>query len=575
MAKTPVVLVPGFGGSFNLRVLLDWRGPTLDGWDFPPFVDYGKTFLDAFARAGYTRNTDLFVAFYDWRKSVGDSASNYLMPWIDRAKARSGSGKVILIGHSMGGLVSRAYIQSNSYRGDVERLITLGTPHRGSPESYYPWAGGEVRWGPVATVVLNVYLWYLQHIHPFQTGLNRLRTIRTQAPGVRDLLPLDDYLESQGPPPTPRSVAKMLERNLLGDIVLSRAGLDTLLARAPLTTISGSGFTTIRGLVVQDAPASNEDPRPYADGKPVGELTTGDGDGTVLLRSARFDDSRVRNLPPVTVAHDQLPDKAFDRVMVELGIAVPSLAPAAAPVPRLVIMTASPVDLTVEPPAAGPAVLGEERPGRRRAVRARNYGHRGKQLNMAVIPRPAAGTYTVRLRGTGTGSFALGALVVGVQAAAVLSADGQAAAQPTTTPISTALGQVAAETELLYQIELPSDTATPQVRLDAAATARNAVERLRAASAAPPPMVLGEELPAPAVSAVLSAADAPEDARETVRAALVDGDEQAIERLVELLGAANRDTLGLIAQVAEQVVGPKDRDLALGLLAQIGQVAGI
>ena len=88
-------------------------------------------------------------------------------------------------------------------------------------------------------------------------------------------------------------------------------------------------------------------------------------------------------------------------------------------------MTASPVELTVELPAAQPAVLGvEATPARRqRRVRSHNYGHKGKQLNMVVIPQPAIGTYDIRVRGTAAGSFALGALVVGVQATAVLSAD--------------------------------------------------------------------------------------------------------------------------------------------------------
>jgi pimeloyl-ACP methyl ester carboxylesterase len=578
MAKTPLLFVPGLGGSFNLLVMLDWRGPTLDGWDFPPFVDYGKTFLDAFARAGYTRNVDLFVAFYDWRKSVGDSAGNYLVPWIDRAKARSGADKVILIGHSMGGLVSRAYIQGNGYRGDVERLITLGTPHRGSAESYYPWEGGEIRWGAVASAVLNVYLWYLQHIHPFQTSLNRLRAIRTQVPGARDLLPLDDYLELQGPPPAPKPIAKLVERNLLGDMLLAQAGLDALLARVPLTTIAGSGLSTIRGFVVQDQAAPSGDPPVYVDGQPLGELTTGDGDGTVLLSSARIDDARVRNRAPAPIVHDQLPDKAFDQVMAELGIAVPAVAPApAVAVPRLVIMTASPVELIVEPPAAAPAVLGEgaARPRPRRQVRARNYGHRGKRLNMVVIAQPAAGTYTVRLRGTATGSFALGALVVGAQPVTTLGADTEASspALPASTPIATVEGAVAAETELRYQVELVAAGAQPQIRFDAPATARDAVERLRAASAAPPPMVLGEELPAPAIEGVLSAADAPEEVRATTEAALTRGDAAAIDRLVELLRAADRDTLLLVEQVAKQVGGPKDRALALGLLAQLEQVA--
>jgi len=40
-------------------------------------------------------------------------------------------GKVLLIGHSMGGLVSRSYIEGQAYKGNVERLITVGTPHVG------------------------------------------------------------------------------------------------------------------------------------------------------------------------------------------------------------------------------------------------------------------------------------------------------------------------------------------------------------------------------------------------------------------------------------------------------------
>src|SRR5205814_5001162 len=37
-----------------------------------------------------------------------------------------------LVAHSMGGLASRAYLQSGGYRRDVAALVTVGTPHRGS-----------------------------------------------------------------------------------------------------------------------------------------------------------------------------------------------------------------------------------------------------------------------------------------------------------------------------------------------------------------------------------------------------------------------------------------------------------
>jgi hypothetical protein len=314
----------------------------------------------------------------------------------------------------------------------------------------------------------------------------------------------------------------------------------------------------------------------FVDGQPI-STQPGEGDGTVLLRSARIDDPRVRNLPSVAIVHDQLPDRAYDRVMAELGIAPPAAVAAPAPVPRLVVMTASPVELTIDPPAAAPAVLGDEQPASRRArrgrVRGKNYGHSGKHLNIAVFPQPVAGTYHVQLRGTATGAFALGALIVGAEGPAVLSADdADAARQPSTTPISTAEGQVAATTELHYEIEVPADGTQPSVRFDGAATTRDALARLGDAARTPAPMVLGEEPAAPQVAAVLSAADAPDEIRATVAAALTQGDAAAAERLAAMLRSGDADIVRLLASVAEQVVGPKDRDLALGLLEQLRQV---
>ena len=39
------------------------------------------------------------------------------------------ASRYILIGHSMGGVVSREYVQGNFYNGDVDKIITLDTPH--------------------------------------------------------------------------------------------------------------------------------------------------------------------------------------------------------------------------------------------------------------------------------------------------------------------------------------------------------------------------------------------------------------------------------------------------------------
>ena len=59
---------------------------------------------------------------------------------IERVMQLTGKNKVILVGHSMGGLASRQYLQNSSYwqpdnAHHVAKLLTLGTPHGGSNAS--------------------------------------------------------------------------------------------------------------------------------------------------------------------------------------------------------------------------------------------------------------------------------------------------------------------------------------------------------------------------------------------------------------------------------------------------------
>ena len=62
------------------------------------------------------------------------SIDNYVEPLarrIDEVLAQSGAARLILVGHSMGGLVARAYLRRHG-AAQVQRLVTLGTPHGGS-----------------------------------------------------------------------------------------------------------------------------------------------------------------------------------------------------------------------------------------------------------------------------------------------------------------------------------------------------------------------------------------------------------------------------------------------------------
>ncbi len=109
--------------------------------------------INDLGRCGF-RETDspptLFVCAYDWRQSIPRAAET-LAGKLDEVVAAHGAGvEISLVAHSMGGLVSRYYLESGNYdkrkgHGRVRRLLTLGTPHRGAPLALMAALGKEKR----------------------------------------------------------------------------------------------------------------------------------------------------------------------------------------------------------------------------------------------------------------------------------------------------------------------------------------------------------------------------------------------------------------------------------------------
>lgn len=58
---------------------------------------------------------------------------------VERMLKLTGTESVILIGFSMGGLAARSYLVHNFYNHSVKRLVTIGTPHLGSPFAELAW----------------------------------------------------------------------------------------------------------------------------------------------------------------------------------------------------------------------------------------------------------------------------------------------------------------------------------------------------------------------------------------------------------------------------------------------------
>jgi triacylglycerol lipase len=63
-------------------------------------------------------------------------AAHELRRHVDRLRERTGSDRVHVVGHSLGGLIARYYVQRLGGDEAVHTLVTLGSPHGGSAAAY-------------------------------------------------------------------------------------------------------------------------------------------------------------------------------------------------------------------------------------------------------------------------------------------------------------------------------------------------------------------------------------------------------------------------------------------------------
>jgi outer membrane protein assembly factor BamB len=149
----PVVFVHGVLGSMppgqnfwetrpsNSQVIIPIQ-PVID-----PFLLSYYPMLDHLERVGYEWGTSLFGLTYDWRDS-NDVSAAYLDVQLDDVRSRDITGDYIdhsrsdLVVHSMGGLVSRAYIQNESiYDDDIGKVVFMASPHKGFASDYRTYEG--------------------------------------------------------------------------------------------------------------------------------------------------------------------------------------------------------------------------------------------------------------------------------------------------------------------------------------------------------------------------------------------------------------------------------------------------
>jgi triacylglycerol lipase len=64
------------------------------------------------------------------------TAAHQLRGHVEQLRERTGADKVHIVGHSLGGMIARYYVQRMGGSAAVDTLVTLGSPHAGSLAAY-------------------------------------------------------------------------------------------------------------------------------------------------------------------------------------------------------------------------------------------------------------------------------------------------------------------------------------------------------------------------------------------------------------------------------------------------------
>ncbi len=137
----------------------DWRRDLTDGVTATRLLDDahlipGLWKVDGYStlvrfltkRVGLVEGENLRLFPYDWRRDNRAHAARLAVEserWLADQRARGAADpRLILIGHSMGGLVARCFLEVFGGWRSTRRLITYGTPYRGSVNAVDTLANG-------------------------------------------------------------------------------------------------------------------------------------------------------------------------------------------------------------------------------------------------------------------------------------------------------------------------------------------------------------------------------------------------------------------------------------------------
>lgn len=146
------------------------------GLPFAPFDIYASTMkkLKDLAERNTVAPGRVVALAWDWRRDPGEQLEALKALIKEELDAdlphRQGLKRVVLVGHSFGGLFIRAALNDPALADKIQRVLTIGTPYWGAPKSIFPLCCGVT--SPYNELFDRFLLWpsYLQQLAQTLTG---------------------------------------------------------------------------------------------------------------------------------------------------------------------------------------------------------------------------------------------------------------------------------------------------------------------------------------------------------------------------------------------------------------------
>lgn len=273
----PIVIVPGFGASWNPEALFSCDLSVTTNWTIAPYVNQYKRLVNTLVRNGNLKlNDQVFIYPYDWRQPLPNQAMlfNAYLDQIQSTKPKE--TKFRIISHSFGGLVMRSYLDLfGSER--IDSVLTVGSPHAGTLITYPMWEAGELKTNDkLLKIAYNNVIHLCQNKYSKKSNKEALQQF---APSVRDMLPIFDYLKKDG------VIIPFNTLSIRNNWTLNHPFPSNAYA-VNFQTISGDEDKTPRYYEVKHTSPKNVAYGLWKDGEVTSTETVLSGDGTVLHLSS-------------------------------------------------------------------------------------------------------------------------------------------------------------------------------------------------------------------------------------------------------------------------------------------------